>query len=86
MNDAEPSQVADDDYFGDEAATFGDRVAAAREAIGLTPAALARRLGVKEITITKWENDRLEPRANRLQMLAGILNCLLYTSPSPRDS
>jgi transcriptional regulator with XRE-family HTH domain len=28
---------------------------------------------VKVKTIRAWENDRSEPRANRLQMLAGIL-------------
>ena len=63
-----------DSYYSDESATFGDRVAAAREALGLTQAELARRLGVKAQTIASWEADRAEPRANRLQMLAGMLN------------
>ncbi|MGP1355048.1 helix-turn-helix domain-containing protein [Roseicyclus sp.] len=45
----------------------------AREAAGLSQAELARRLGVKVNTIRAWENDRSEPRANRLQMLAGML-------------
>jgi transcriptional regulator with XRE-family HTH domain len=62
------------DYFSEDMATFGDRVAAAREALGLTQAQLARRLGVKAQTIDAWEADRSEPRANRLQMLAGLLN------------
>ncbi|MEL6677111.1 MAG: helix-turn-helix transcriptional regulator [Pseudomonadota bacterium] len=61
-------------YYHEDTATFGDRVAAAREAAGLTQAKLARRLGVKKTTIENWEADRSEPRANRLQMLAGILN------------
>ncbi len=63
-----------DDYFSEEAATFGDRLAAAREAMGLTPSQLASRVGVRVGTIQNWEGDRAEPRANKLQMLAGILN------------
>jgi anaerobic selenocysteine-containing dehydrogenase len=35
---------------------------------------LAKRLGVKVKTLRGWENDLAEPRANRLQMLAGLLN------------
>ncbi|PIP96625.1 MAG: transcriptional regulator [Rhodobacterales bacterium CG18_big_fil_WC_8_21_14_2_50_71_9] len=62
------------DYFDDAAATFGDRMAAARDRLGLTQAQLAQRIGVKAQTIAAWEQDRAEPRANRLQMLAGMLN------------
>lgn len=65
------------DWFSEDAATFGDRMAAARESAGLTPGDLARRLGVKEKTILSWEEDLSEPRANRLQMLAGLLNVSL---------
>lgn len=70
MHDAAEST----DYFSDEHATFGDRVAAAREAVGLGQVDLARRLGVKEKTIRAWEDDTAEPRANKLQMLSGVLN------------
>ena len=62
-----------DDWYGPDAATFGDRVAAAREAGGMTQAVLARRLGVRLPTLRAWENDLSEPRANRLSMLAGLL-------------
>ncbi|QDL92493.1 helix-turn-helix transcriptional regulator [Paroceanicella profunda] len=65
-----------DDYT-DGAATFGDRVTAAREALGLSVAQLSRQLGVKTETILNWEADRSEPRANKLQMLAGVLNVSL---------
>jgi transcriptional regulator with XRE-family HTH domain len=65
-----------DDYT-DTAATFGDRLAVAREAQGMTAAQLARRLGVRRDTIEAWEADRSEPRANRLQMVAGLLNVSL---------
>ena len=61
-------------YYSDEAATFGDSVAAARDAVGLGQSDLARRLGIKEKTLRGWEEDTAEPRANKLQMLAGILN------------
>lgn len=61
-------------WYGPEQATFGDRLAAAREQAGMDQAKLSRRLGVKQATLRKWEEDLAEPRANRLQMLAGLLN------------
>ncbi len=64
----------ENDWFGPEAATFGDRLAGAREAAGMTQAQLARRLGIKKATIAAWENDLSEPRANRLSMMAGMIN------------
>lgn len=65
------------DWFSDDSATFGDRLEGAREAAGLRREDLARRLGVKVKTIQAWEDDLSEPRANRLQMLAGLLNVSL---------
>jgi len=62
------------DDYSEGAATFGDRLALAREAQGLTQEQLARRLGLRLQTVKNWEQDRSEPRANRLQMLAGFLN------------
>ena len=62
------------DWYGPDMATFGDRVAAAREMAGMSQAELARRLGVRLSTLRKWENDISEPRANRLSMMAGLLN------------
>ena len=67
-------ETRDDYEWSDEAATFGDRLALAREHAGMDQAQLARRLGVKLQTLQNWETDRAEPRANRLQMLAGLLN------------
>ena len=61
----------------EDVSTFGDRLARAREFSGMTQAQLARRLGVKATTIRNWEDDRSEPRANRLQMLSGMLNVSL---------
>ena len=61
-------------WFGADTATLGDRIAGAREAAGLTQAGLARGLGVRLATVQAWEDDRAEPRANKLQMAAGLLN------------
>ncbi|SMH35209.1 helix-turn-helix domain-containing protein [Maritimibacter sp. HL-12] len=71
------TDIVTDDWFSDEHATFGDRLAAAREAASLSQKDLAKRLGVKSKTVAAWENDLSEPRANRLQMLAGLLNVSL---------
>ena len=60
--------------YSESAATFGDRLALARERQGLSQNQLARRLGLRVQTVKNWEADRSEPRANKLQMLAGFLN------------
>ena len=62
------------DWYGPDVATFGDRVAAAREKADMTQAVLAKRLGVRVSTMRDWEDDLSEPRANRLSHLAGLLN------------
>lgn len=61
-------------WFSEENATFGDRLAGAREAAGLKQTDLAKRLGVKVKTLRSWEEDLSEPRANRLTMVSGILS------------
>lgn len=53
--------------------TLGGRIANARELSGLGAAQLAKRLGVKTKTLLNWENDKSQPRANRLAMLGGAL-------------
>ncbi len=65
---------SDQDWYAPDIATFGDRLTAAREAAGMTQEALAKRLGIKKSTLRHWEDDISEPRANRLSMLAGLLN------------
>ncbi|WP_179379408.1 helix-turn-helix domain-containing protein [Jannaschia marina] len=67
----------DSEWFDPEATTFGDRLTGAREAAGLDVTELARRLGVKPRTIRAWEEDRAEPRANRVSTLAGMTNVSL---------
>lgn len=79
--------------YSDDFATFGDRIASARDALGLTQLQLSRRIGVQEETLAAWEADRAEPRANKLQMLAGVLNVSLVWlmsgegegAPTPAD-
>lgn len=61
-------------WFSAEVATFGDRLAGAREAAGLSQFDLAKRLGVRLTTVQAWEDDASEPRSNRLQMVAGMLS------------
>lgn len=68
------TSLEQDDYFNETVATFGDRLEAARTAKGLTVESLAEKLGVDANTVEAWENDADAPRANRVQMLAGLLN------------
>lgn len=49
------------------------RIKEARDTKGLSDAALANRVGVKLKTYQNWETGKTEPRANKLQMLAGVL-------------
>ncbi len=53
--------------------TLGGRIWRARDAANLSTKELASKLGVRGETISSWERDRAEPRANRLFMLAGVL-------------
>jgi transcriptional regulator with XRE-family HTH domain len=54
--------------------TIGGRILRARQAQDLTAAQMARRVGVTTATASSWESNRSEPRANRMAMLAGVLN------------
>ena len=69
-----------EDWYASDVATFGDRVAAARENADMTQAALAKRLGIKQSTLRGWEDDLSEPRANRLSTLAGVLGVSMMLS------
>lgn len=53
---------------------LGERLKNAREASGMSQQTMATRLGVKSSTVEKWEDGSLDPRANRLQMTASMLN------------
>ena len=53
--------------------TLGSRIRNRRQELGLSASELARRAGVTRDTLHTWETDQTEPRANKLQMLAGVL-------------
>lgn len=57
-----------------EKVLFGERLKNAREASGMNQKTMANRIGVKPATVEKWETGKMDPRANRLQMLASLLN------------
>lgn len=62
----------EENWYGDDKATLGDRISAAREGAGMTAEALARKLGLRTRTLAGWENDEREPRAQQIRMLAGL--------------
>jgi HTH-type transcriptional regulator, cell division transcriptional repressor len=64
-------------WYDETTSTLGDRLTAAREAQGLSEADLATRLGIRKRTVTQWETDMSEPRANRLHLLSGVLGVSL---------
>ena len=66
------------------AATFGARVRAARQEVGLTQERLARELDVTLRTIQRWEDGTSEPRGTQLMALAQCLSVSasdLYPQP-----
>lgn len=74
--------MADDEgeignWYGEDAATLGDRLTAGREGAGLSLETLAARVGVSVETLQAWEADMAEPRANRLSTLSGVLDVSL---------
>ena len=58
---------------GEEEMTLGGRLYASRQNAGMSLNLASRLLGVKASTLKSWENDRSEPRVNKLVALAGLL-------------
>ena len=58
---------------GEEEMTLGGRLYSSRQNAGMSLNLAARLLGVKASTLKSWENDRSEPRVNKLVGLAGLL-------------
>ena len=58
---------------GEEEMTLGGRLYASRQNAGMSLNLVAGLLGVKSSTLKSWENDRSEPRVNKLVALAGLL-------------
>ena len=59
--------------IGQSQMTLGGRLYASRQNVGMSLNLVARLLGVKASTLKSWENDRSEPRVNKLVALAGLL-------------
>ena len=57
----------------DSCLTLGGRLYASRQNAGMSLNLVARLLGVRSATLKSWENDRSEPRVNKLVALAGLL-------------
>ena len=53
---------------------FGERLRNAREASNMSQEEMAGHLGVKVSSVASWEAGEIDPRANRLQMIASLLN------------
>ena len=58
---------------GEEEMTLGGRLYASRQNAGMSLNLVASLLGVRTSTLKSWENDRSEPRVNKLVALAGLL-------------
>jgi len=56
---------------------LGNRITEARRLKGYTIKEAARRMSVTEKTFKKWESGKSKPRANKIQMLAGVLGVSL---------
>ena len=70
-----PNNTSSDNVLtaGEEEMTLGGRLYASRLNAGMSQNLAARLLGVKASTLKSWENDRSEPRINKLVALAGLL-------------
>jgi transcriptional regulator with XRE-family HTH domain len=66
MNEMTPDTYDDGD-------TLGGRITRARDLAALTLEDAASHIGVTAETLSEWENDRSEPRANKVMTLAGVL-------------
>ena len=53
--------------------TLGARISKAREQSGMSLTTVAKLAGIKRDTLKSWEVDASEPRASKVNMLAGIL-------------
>ncbi len=63
--------------------SLGKRIAAAREAKGLSASALARLIGVSRAAVAQWEADETAPTAENLQKISQALDVTLV-EPRPQ--
>jgi transcriptional regulator with XRE-family HTH domain len=69
--------------------TLGERIAAARQDVGITQQDLAQKAGVTQRVIAYWEREAVSLRADQINALATALNLtadelLGVTPPKPR--
>ena len=60
-----------------------------REVAGITPAELARIMGVDQAAVTRWERGLVLPRAAKIPKLADLFGCTidqLYGREPPAES
>ena len=60
-----------------------------RELAGITPAELARIMGVDQAAVTRWERGLVLPRAAKIPTLADLFGCTidqLYGREPPAES
>jgi DNA-binding transcriptional regulator YiaG len=61
-----------------------ERIAALRAALGLSQAAFAGELGVRQQTVSEWETGRYQPRGATARMLALLAEAhAAYDEPDP---
>jgi transcriptional regulator with XRE-family HTH domain len=66
---------------------FGERLAQAREVLGLSQSQLAEKLGVSQKVITYWEHNEVALRSEQLTAIAAALNISaedLLGQPKPK--
>lgn len=64
-----------------------EAVAALRKRLGLTQAAFARRIGVRQQTVSEWETGRYRPRGASARLLSILAEEVApYDAGEPRSS
>ena len=62
------------------------RVAALRARLGLSQAAFARRLGVRQQTVSEWETGRYAPRGASARLLSLVAEEVAPYDPDPPEA
>lgn len=58
---------------------FGERLRTAREALGLSQAQVAQKLGISQASYGAWERDPVALRPDQIELLTDILNVSVET-------
>ncbi len=74
-----------EDVSGPEGESAGAWVRRLRERSGLSQAAFARRLGVRQQTVSEWETGRYDPRGASLTVLRMVAEELAPYDATPPE-